>query len=229
MLINAKKVKSFKLCGSDTEMGCVKEFYFDDRFWTIRYLIAETGSWLLGKKVLISPFSVKKIFQNTRAISVNLTKSQIKNSPSIDADKPFSRQFEVAYSGYHGYPYYWTGPYSWGAYPYAETNQEKAIKSGKIGNNWDPDLRSTNEVTGYHVEATDGNVGHIEDFIIDSDTWTIRHLVVDTQNWWSGKKVLVSPQWIDRVSWADQKVYVSTSRDEIKKSAEYDDNAGLNP
>jgi hypothetical protein len=76
-------------------------------------------------------------------------------------------------------------------------------------------------VSGYHIQAADGEIGHVEDFIIDDETWTIRYLRINTLNWWPGKKVLISPLWIQRVSWAESKVFVNLSREAIKKSPEY--------
>jgi hypothetical protein len=86
---------------------------------------------------------------------------------------------------------------------------------------WDPNLRSTSDVTGHHIQALDGEIGHVEDFIIDDETWSIRYLVVDTKNWWAGKHILVSPQWIQRVSWEELKVFVNLSCETIKRSPEY--------
>ena len=99
------------------------------------------------------------------------------------------------------------------------------VKNGKKSTQgekaWDPHLRSTHDVSGYHIQAADGEIGHVEDFIIDDETWAIRYLIVDTRNWWPGKKVLVSPQWIERVSWSESKVFVNLSRETIKQSPEY--------
>lgn len=77
------------------------------------------------------------------------------------------------------------------------------------------------EVTGYPIQAADGEIGHVEDFVLDDETWTIRYLIVDTRNWWPGKKVLVSPRWIERVSWSERKVFVNLPREIIKQSPEF--------
>ena len=82
-------------------------------------------------------------------------------------------------------------------------------------------MRSTRAVSGHHIQALDGEIGHVEDFIIDDETWAIRYLIVNTSNWWAGKKVLVSPQWIERVSWGERKVFINLSRETIKESPEY--------
>ena len=73
-------------------------------------------------------------------------------------------------------------------------------------------------VTGYHIEATDGEIGHVDGFVVDDEAWAIRYIEVATRNWWPGKKVLVSPAWIERVSWPDSKVYAGLSREAIKSA-----------
>ena len=221
MLSNAKTLKGYKLKSLDGEIGKVKEFYFDDRHWTIRYLVADTGNWLTGRQVLISPYALLGVSREEQHITVDLTKKQIEDSPSLHSDKPVSRQFEQSYYGYYGYPMYWGGLYGWGTYPHIERDRRKWNTSTQGGKAWDANLRSTNAVSGYHIQALDGEVGHVEDFILDDGTWAIRYLIVDTHNWWPGKKVLVSPQWIERVSWGERKVFVNLSRDEIKRSPEY--------
>ncbi len=221
MLISTKSLRDYKLLGIDEEIGKFKEFYFDDKHWVVRYLVANTGNWLTGKQVLISPYSLTNIIERTEDIVVNLTKKQIEDSPSLDSDKPVSRQFENSYYGYYGYPTYWGGPYTWGMYPDIQRDSSLWKEFADSKESWDPTLRSTREVDGYHIEATDGEVGHVKDFIIDSETWALRYLVVSTLNWWPGRQVLVSPQWIEKVSWPDRKVYVNISRDAIKHSTEY--------
>jgi len=222
MLIKAKTLKDYKLDSLDGEIGKAKEFYFDDEHWTIRYLAADTGNWLMGRQVLISPYALVAISSEEQQITIDLTKKQIEDSPSLNSDKPVSRQFEESYYGYYGYPMYWGGTYMWGYYPYIVRDPEKwkeATRAEKAS--WDPHLRSTHDVNGHHIQATDGEIGHVEDFIIDDETWAIRYLVVGTRNWWPGKKVLVSPQWIERVSWDESKVFVNLDRETIKQSPEY--------
>ena len=221
MLIKAKTLKGYKLDSLDGEIGKVEEFYFDDRYWTIRYLVANTGNWLTGRQVLISPYALAAASKEEQHIAINLTKKQIEDSPALSSEKPVSRQFEEAYYGYYGWPTYWGGPYMWGAYPYLIHERDKWKASTHGEKAWDPHLRSTHDVSGYHIEATDGEIGHVEDFIIDDETWAIRYLVIDTRNWWPGKKVLVSPQWIERVSWSESKVFVNLPRETIKQSPEY--------
>lgn len=221
MLNKAKTLAGYKLDSLDGEIGEIKEFYFDDRHWTIRYLVAETGNWLADRQVLISPYALKAVTREEQHIEVELTKKQIEDSPPWQSDKPVSRQFEESYYGFYGWPMYWGGPFGWGYYPYPMRDREQWKEPTQGEKAWDHDLRSTDAVRGYHIQATDGEIGHVEDFIIDDETWAIRYLVVATRNWWPGKKVLVSPQWIERVSWDESKVFVNLSRETIKQSPEY--------
>jgi uncharacterized protein YrrD len=221
VLIKAKSLKGYKLHGRDGEMGKVEQFYFDDKHWVIRYLIANTGDWLTDKEVLISPYALGDISTERQDIAVNLTRKQIEGSPSLETDKPVSRQFEEDYYAYYGWPLYWGGQYMWGAYPHIERDREMWRNRNEGGKAWDAHLRSTEAVAGYKIEATDGEIGHVEDFIIDDRTWAIRYLVVDTRNWWPGKKVLVSAKWIERVSWDEFSVFVNLHREDIRKSPEY--------
>ena len=227
MLSKVKTLKGFKLDALDGEIGTVKEFYFDDRHWTIRYLVANTGSWLTGRQVLIAPYALVAINVPEQNITTDLTKARIKDSPGLDSDQPVSRQFEESYYGYYGWPAYWNGPYSWGSSPYLERNRDKWSESTPGHKAWDHHLRSTHAVTGYQLQALDGDLGHVDDFIIDDDTWAIRYLIINTGSWWSGKKVLISPQWIKRVSWEESKVAVQLSRADVKLSPEYTDESRL--
>ena len=227
MLNKAKILSGYKLHCLDGEIGKVDEFYFDDKHWTIRYLVANTGNWLTGRQVLISPYALKAMEKNEQTIAVNLTKKQIEESPSLDTHKPVSRQFEVSYYGYYGWPMYWSGSYMWGNYPYIMRDPEQWKISPEEKKTWDPNLRSTREVSGYHIQAADGEIGHIEDFIIDDETWAIRYLIINTQNWWPGKKVLLSPKWIHRVSWSESKAFIDLPCETIKQSPEYTDESLL--
>ena len=227
MLIKAKELKGYQLDSIDGTIGSAREFYFDDQYWSIRYLVAKTAGWLSDRKVLLSPYSVSAVNPVDETVSLTLTKKQIQESPSIDTDAPVSRQFEDSYYDYYGYPAYWGGPYAWGYYPYLERNQ--AYWTGWDLNRapWDPHLRSTEEVTGYRILASDGEIGHVEDFIIDEETWAIRYLIVATTNFWPGKKILVSPQWVASVSWATREVVVNLSRETIKNAPEYLEDSAL--
>ena len=232
MLRSMKKdLRGFTVGATDGDIGHVEEFYFDDASFTVRHLVVDTGGWLGGRKVLISPMALRDIDWGGKRINAALTKAQVEKSPAIDTDRPVSRQHEIEYYRYYGYPYYWeAGPYLWGAYPYPypfplagrATSLEKERHWDWAGEGGDPHLRSSAAVIGYHIAATDGDIGHVEDFLVDDATWAIRYMIVDTRNWWLSKKVLVSPEWIERVDWSDSKVHVGVTREQIKKSPEYD-------
>ena len=223
MLKTVSELKGLTMAAADGDVGSVQDLYFDDVSWTVRYLVLDTGVWLPGRQVLISPMSVMGAVEQDR-IPVRLTRDQIEQSPTVEADEPVNRQYELHYSRYYGYPYYWSGPYRWGntrvpeatAAPPADAPVELATDEG------DPHLRSARDVIGYYIEASDGDLGHVEDFLVDDREWAIRYMVVDTRNWWPGKKVLVSPEWIRSVSWPDSRVHVELTREAIKAAPEFD-------
>lgn len=212
MLRKARTLKGFHLGAMDGEIGHVKDFYLDDTSWKVRYLVADTGKWLSHRKVLISPLALGSIDESQRSVHVQLTRDQVEHSPSIDADKPVSRQMEEDYLSYFGWPFYWLDPLMWGApaaigptaTPPAETHHG------------DPHLRSAEEIVGYHLQARDGEVGHVEDFLIDDEDWSIHELIVDTRNWLPGKRVLVSPLFIKSVNWAESTVQVRLTREALE-------------
>jgi uncharacterized protein YrrD len=223
VLRKAKDLNGYKLDARDGEIGTVQEFYFDDQSWTVRYLIADTGGWLSGRQVLISPYALDPADESGKVIPVDLTKTQIEKSPSLDTDKPVSRQYEWDYYSYYGWPGYWGGGYAWGLSGYPRRGQARWSDASRRTNVDDLHLRSTADVTGRNIQAQDGEIGHVEDFVIDDETWTIRYLIVDTRNWWPGKKVLISTQWIERISWEEFKVFINLTREAIKQGPEYTD------
>ncbi len=225
MLNKAKTLTGYSLQNTDGQtIGKAKEFYFDDRHWTIRYLVADTGNWLTGRQVLISPHALVAVNSDRQNIVTDLSKKQIEESPAVATDKPVSRQREEELHSYYGWSPYWSmGPYAGVGYPVPGSlpvgGQAGAHVEAKPTG--DPTLRSMKQVRGYPIQGADGEIGHVEDFVIDDGTWAIRYLMVATRNWWPGKNVLVSPQWIERVSWSESKVFVNLSRDAIKQSPEY--------
>ena len=227
MLHRAKTLTGYKLDSLDGEIGWPVEFYFDDRHWVVRYLVAAAGNWLTGRYVLLSPYALVAVSAVERRIAVNLTRKQIESSPALDRGAPVSRQFEESYYGHYGWPRYWGGPYIWGSYPHIARDREVWKERAEAEHSWDPHLCSTTDVTGHKVEATDGVIGHVGDFVIDDETWAIRYLILDTRNWWPGKRVLISPQWIGRVSWMESRVFVELTREAIEHSPEFTEESAL--
>jgi hypothetical protein len=227
MLTSANRLKGLVIHATDGEIGTVEQFYFDDETWTIRYLTIETGGWLHGRRVLISPISVVNTDCQRKRLDVALTKKQVESSPNIDTHKPVSRQHEADYLGYYGYPYYWGGPYLWGpAYvpiglAAPMPSSKKALADRIRNESADSHLRSTEATTGYHIQATDGEIGHLQGFIVEDEAWAIRYIVAETRNWWPGKKILISPSWIQDVSWEASNVYVGLSQHTIMHGPEF--------
>ena len=227
MLYRMEKLIGMSIAATDGEIGKVRDVYFDDHHWAARYLIVQTGGWLEDRKVLISPFAVAAIDWDLRVVHLNLTRQRVKASPSIDTDKAVSRQHEIEFSGYYGYPGYWSGPLIWGGtlYPMMPTGAIAPVNESPPGHAavpTDQHLRSVREVTGYHLQASDDPIGHLEDFLVDDESWAIRYLVVDTRNWLPGKHVVIPPQWIKRLDWSEKNVYVDVSRDTVQHAPEYD-------
>jgi hypothetical protein len=234
-----KDLEGYTIGATDGVIGHVKDFYFDDQAWVIRYLVVETGEWLSSRRVLISPIAINQPNWSEKSFPVAITQEQVKNSPSIDTDKPVSRQHEIAYSGYYGYPYYWDGGGYWGDGVDPGTmllgagyggpseprrahvrNSPSEVESERRQHG-DPHLRSGNAITTYGVHATDGDIGHVQGLLVDEKSWAIRYLIVNTSNWWLGHQVLMAPQWIEGVSWDDSTVSVSLTRDAVKSSPAY--------
>ncbi|KXI28036.1 hypothetical protein [Paraglaciecola hydrolytica] len=230
MYAGLRDVKRFTIAATDGDIGISKDFLFDDRAWTVRYMYVDTHKWLpLGEKVLISPVSLHSIDIKDEKIHVTLSKEQVEDSPSIDEHKTVSRDYEALYFQYFGYGYYWTGPGAWGefAYPTAlaqvQTLPERAelekVDTGSQANH----LRSINELQGYEVKAKDGNFGQVHDLILDTENWEIPLIVIDThQILPGGKKVLVAPKHINSINWLEKNVGCHLSVDAIKHCPEYD-------
>jgi hypothetical protein len=236
MLRSVEELHNYVLEAEDGKIGRCKDFLFDDVHWTIRYMVADTGKWLPGRKVLISPLSLGDPNWAARQLPVKLTKKQIENAPPIDHDAPVSRLHEQKYFDYFRWPYYWVGGDIWGPVhiPYVPPPpmpKEELQKIRQEQENIHPEdshLRSVKEINGYHIQAEDGEIGHVKDFIIEDDVWTIRYMIVDTRNWLPGRKVLVSPGWINSISWAENKVGVDLAVEAIRNGPAYDPSAPVN-
>lgn len=243
MLRSTNDLKKYVVGATDGEIGQVKDFFFDDEKWVVRYLVVETGDWLSSRKVLISPFAIGRPAWAEKIMPVSITKEQVKNSPDVDTERPVSRQHEMQYTGYYGYPSYWGGAGLWGGGLYPDVMMAGYGPGGYYGSpsaaqmeevenqaraevvrheSDDPHLRSCKTVTGYHIHATDGDIGHVQGFLVEDDTWAIRYLIVDTSNWWLGHQVLIAPQWIKEVNWGQRTVSVDLARQAVQDAPPYD-------
>ncbi len=242
MLIHLADLQGASIRAVDGEFGIVNDFYFDDEHWAIRYLVVETGTWLHSRKVLVTPLSIGVPDPVGNVIPVTITREQVANSPDIDTDQPVSRQHETDYLAYYGYPVYWGGAGLWGGEPFPgmlsgmgylsepalvdpQTQTALAEANARRHAHDDPHLRSCANVVGYHLKASDGEIGHVAGYLVDDRSWALRYLVVDTRNWWPGQKVLIAPQWIGAVNWEDATVTVDLSRESVKAAPAFDPSA----
>ncbi len=222
MLQNLKELYGDRLAASDGEIGHVKDFYFDDKTWVVRYVVADTGTWLRERQVLFSPHAVGHIDRDRKIVTIQLTQKQIENSPSIDLHRPVSRQYERDYYHYYGWPAYWEGGGMWGlaGFPVVDTlpGQKKTVPHS---HNHDDDLhlRSTQLVMGYEIQAADGPIGSVKHFMVDDQSWAIGEMVVEAGHWYSGKEVLISPAKIQRVSYEESKIFVNLTKSDIERTA----------
>jgi hypothetical protein len=206
----------------------VEDFYFDSQAWIIVYLIVKTGNWLSGRKVLISPVALIKGKEQSGTFPVNLTKEQIKSSPDIETDLPISRQQEIALHQYYPWQSYWgTGFYEGGIWGIVTSPVVDPLPAKAAGG--DQHLRSTHAISGYHIETTDGDLGHLRDFIIDDETWHIEYLVIEMHSWLSGKKVLIARKHIKEIQWAGSKVLVDVTKYRLENSPAYEESALSQP
>jgi hypothetical protein len=240
MLRDLKELHDYAIGATDGVIGHVKDLLLDDQAWVVRYLVVDTGGWLSGRKVLMSPMAIGEPDWAGRLLPVLITKDQVKNSPDVDTDKPVTRQHELEFSGYYGYPYYWGGGGFWGGGMYPgmmmagyggfgsplatreATQNARARDEQTRDADSDPHLRSCKAITGYHIHASDGDIGHVCGMLIDDETWAVRYLIVDTSNWWLGHQMLVAPQWIESVSWGDSTVSVKLTQQAVKDAPVYE-------
>jgi hypothetical protein len=210
MLRSIKTLQDYKVLASDGDLGALEEFYFDSKDWTVRYLVINTGQWLAGRKLLISTPTVDQLNEETQTVLLALPRAVVENSPNIDLDQPISRDHETDLHHYYKWPFYW---------PEDEATEEQVFIEQTDD---DRRLRRTGEVIGYDIRARDGDIGHVEDFVVDDQTWMINYMIVNTGNWLPGRNVVVSPSYVETVDWSDSRVYMELLRETIEKSPEYD-------
>ncbi len=242
MLRSLKSMEGYSIGATDGAIGQVRDFYFDDETWVIRYLVVETDAWYSNKRVLISPHSLERPNWSQKVLPASITRSQVRGSPAIDTDKPVSRQHEMGYLGYYGYGNYWGGSGLWGGALYPDLLQGGLEPSGNVNSatvmpagskrrigtsrytvrDQDVHLQSGNAVMRYYVHASDGDIGHVRGILVDERSWAIHYVIVDTSNWWLGHQVLIAPEWIDSVDWPESKLVVDLTRRSVKDAPPYD-------
>lgn len=236
-MLNFSRIRGAGLHARDGVVGRLDDLYFDDVFWQVRYVIIDTGGWLTGRKVLIAPATIGPFDAARYGFSTSLTRDQVANSPAIDTQKPVSRQQEVRLHDYYGWSPYWgegllqgdseTGEPRHGDAFWQSHETQASIAEARAMRTGDPHLRSARAVASHRIAAVDGDIGHVEDFLIEEANWIIRYLIVDTRNWLPGKNVVISPRWVDAVDWPNRRVRVDLTRDQIREGPAYDPNRNL--
>jgi len=236
MLRKLKNLEGFNVHGRDEDLGKVKDFYFDQHLFVLRYIVVDTGSWLKKEKTLISTEAFEKINYSAKEILVDLSSADLEEAPSLDKNKPVSKMMEKRVVKHFDWPIYWSSPHPSDGPPIQAgtimreklfdseklLDEEKQMKEEEIESN----LRSFNEVRGYHIQAEDKEFGHLEDIFVDEENWVIRYLLIDTRNILPGKDVLIAPEWLQNISWNQEKIFVSKSKEEIKNAPEYKEEKG---
>lgn len=230
MLKHVHDIIGYRLKAQDGQVGTVKDILFDDVEWRSRYFVIDTGTWLPGRQVLISPRAVESPDWEQHHLSTKLTTQSVEDSPPIASNRPVSRQEEAKLSEYFSWPLYWsgiTGTAGMGVPPVeSETlfeDFEQARREAEASTpRSDPHLRSAKEVTGYSIAARDGKIGHIEDLIVDPVNWSIRFVIVDTRDWLPGRKVPLSPRWFERFDWSTHSAVCDLPKQVIENAPAFD-------
>jgi sporulation protein YlmC with PRC-barrel domain len=228
MLARISKLRHYSIRATDGHIGEVVNVFFDDDTWTVRYFVIGTGDWLRRRRVLISPIAVKSVDDRARAVTMELTRKQIAESPRVETDMPLSRQMELKYRDYFSWPLYWTDTYlrAYGAgiggrRPRIVVNNTRATREVRRepllrrSSNGDPHLRSARKVIGYTVIGSDLPAGRLEDLIVDSEGWPIRSLVVHADAAPHGTKVLLDPRLVVDINWPMSSIHLRASRREV--------------
>jgi hypothetical protein len=218
MLRSASKIIGHRLHAVDGEIGRATDFLLDERGWFLRYMVVETGRWLANRRVLISPMGLSKAEWTSRRLVLEGTREQVKNAPVLAEDGALPHQHEIELSRHYGWSLSGFGALP----PSGETTPVPELSPAPPA---EPGLHSITEALGFALNATDGSVGHVEDFIVDDDTWTLPYLVVDSRNWLSGRKVLVPTERVGQIDWVDRRVDVLLPSWEIEESPEFDPTA----
>ncbi|MGB8840303.1 MAG: PRC-barrel domain-containing protein [Aliidongia sp.] len=233
MLWDASTIKGYEVDASDGPIGTISDVLFEDVNWLVRWLVVDVGHWLTGRKVLLPLSALGRPDREQRRLPVKLTMQQVEDGPDVDTDQPVSRQTEATVDRYYSwvpYPIGTDGPLAntmaqpfVEPLPFSET-RPSGLASDDVAPDapGDPHLRSIAAVTGYHVHATDGEIGHIENFLLEDRDWRIHYLIVDTKNWWPGEKVLISPRSVKEIDWALRSILVDINRQKIEGAPRYD-------
>ena len=199
MLHELKALIGSPVIATDGETGSVRTFLFDDQSWKVSCLVVDVGGWLKRRDVVLPVAALEQPNWANKTCCARLTRKQLHDSPVLDTEKPVSRQQEIAMREYWGPLACWV-------------NDEIFLSSIPAGAKYpvhtveDSHLRSTADMLGYEVSATDGAVGILEGFVMDEASWHLGYLDVKSGDWLQNRSVLVPTRWVQSVSWADFRV-----------------------
>jgi len=243
MLRSMNDLQDYAIHASDGNIGHLKDFQFDDKAWVVRYFVVDAGSWLVSRKVLISPIGIGAPNWGEKSIPVSITTEQVKDSPAYDEQKPVTKKNEIEFLGFYNYPYYWGGPSLWGndiypsrfstgsggfnASPFVLRPREPETEEADVELHTLHQLRSGRALIGSSIVGSDGDIGLVKDLLIDERNWAIRYLAIDTGKWWPGEQVLIAPQWIGEVNWLNSTISINMSRQDVRNATHYDPNVTI--
>jgi hypothetical protein len=224
MQLDIKGLYGYKLAATDGDIGRIRDFYFDDQSWTVRYAVADTGSWLKGQLVLLSPRAFGRLDHAGKTLNIGLSLKQIESCPPIEAHMPVSRRYEVEYHRYYGWPEYWSGGAMAGlggfpmVLPHSKGELEAQVRNNRRD---DKHLQSMHSVIGFHIQAVDAVIGRLGGFLVDGDNWVVSDLLAEAGHWYSGKEIRIAPAKVERISFEESTVFVGLTKRDIEKTAEH--------
>ncbi|MAT13943.1 MAG: hypothetical protein CMJ46_01580 [Planctomyces sp.] len=217
MLISGNILLGYKVKAVDGEFGKITDLLFDDQNKMVRYFVINCGNWLNKDEVLLSPVAFETPDHEDFTISTILSRHAISNAPSINTKPPVSKQDESALARYFDWPMFWS------RIPSSRQEIHESPEGQVEGH-----LRSLKEVKGYTIHCPQGDLGHVEEMIVDTETWALRYLAIDTGNWLPGKRVIIGIDWLSEISWEEQHAYIELSRDDVQNAPIYDPRTPIN-
>lgn len=206
MLIAAKHMYGTPLEATDGTVGTLYDVLFDDQSWTLRHLVATTDRWFFGEQVLLDLADLDRADWSEPRLWLRLTKDQVRECPTIKSDRDLANQPAIE-----------------AALMLVSEAYSTNIVDAEVDTGSEPHLCSTKMLTGMHIQCADSHsLGHVEDFLVDDQTWCVRDLVIDTRNWLPGKRVLIEPALVKSIDWEDREIFLFQPRDQIEHRPAYE-------
>lgn len=228
MLWNASALKGYPIKATDGELGTVCDLMYEESNWAIRWVVVDTGDWLSGRLVVLPVAVVGQPDPEAHCVPARLTMKQVEQSVGVDSvrtgnsDSLDCEQENLPQGRDH---------YIWGHHdgntppaialdPRVLSGATRATADMAVARG-DGHVSSISAITGYSIEATDGHIGHAEDFLIDTALWQVRYLIVHTSRWWPSEKLLVSPLSVERIDRHESTIHIAETRQRVKDSPPY--------